>query len=37
MTIRLFILADAAGLTDPDCTWLPIFWVYKAGCFLGFI
>lgn len=37
LTINAFILADMAGLTDPDVTWLPIFWAYKAGCFCGFI
>lgn len=36
LVIRAFTLADALGLTDPDVTWLPPYWVCKACVFLGF-
>lgn len=34
--VRLFLLADKLCLTDPDVTWLPFWWAYKASIILGF-
>lgn len=33
--VKVMLRADALGLTDPDCAWLPIWWLYKAAVAVG--